>query len=62
VTFPTSSDSTYDVGNIKVEENIDMQEEEEEVNVKTEKVIISEEVECIDAKEEVDVDVKEEMS
>ena len=37
-TFPTSSDCTYDVGKIKVEEEIDM-EEEEETNVITEKVI-----------------------
>jgi hypothetical protein len=44
-TVPTSSDGTYDVGNIKVEEDIDMQEEGE-VNVKTE------EEECIDIKHE----------
>ena len=50
-TFPTSSDGTYGVGNVKVEEDIDMQEEGE-VNVKTEKVIVSEEEECIDIKEE----------
>jgi len=77
-TFPTSSDGTYDVGNIKVEENVNMQELEE-VNVKTEKVIFSEEEECtgikyeegiyseeeeedIDTKEEKDIDVKEEVS
>ena len=71
-TFPTSSDGTYDVGNIKFEE----------VNVKTENVISSEEDECfdikyeegkhseeedeeeekIDIKEEEDVDIKEEVS
>jgi hypothetical protein len=77
-TLPPSSDGTLDIGNIKVEEDIDMQEEEEEVNVKTEKVIGSEEEECknikddeglyseeeedIDTKEEEDVDVKEEVS
>jgi len=68
-TFPTSSDCTYDIGNMKFEEDIDMQEEEE-VNVKTEKVIVSEEEECIDIKEEdgiyneeeeeEDIDTKEE--
>jgi len=42
-TFPTSSD-----GNIKVEEHIDIKEEE--VNVKTEKGISSEEEKCIDIK------------
>ena len=57
--FPTSSDCTYDIGNMKVEEDIDVQEEEEEVNVKTEKVIVSEEEECIDVKEE-DIDTEEE--
>ena len=45
-----------------------MQEEEEEVNVKTEKIIVSEEEECIDIKdeegiyseeEEEDIDTKE---
>jgi len=47
-TFPSSSDGTrtYDVGNIKFEE------EEEEMNVKTEKVIDSEEEECMYIKEE----------
>jgi hypothetical protein len=77
-TFPTSSDGTYDVGNIKVEEDdVDMPEFEE-VNVKTENVIFSEEEECIDlkdeegiyseeeeyidTKQEEDVNVKEEVS
>jgi len=50
-TFPTSSDGTYDVSNIKVEEDIDMPEFEV-VNVKTEKVIFSDEEECIDIKDE----------
>jgi hypothetical protein len=72
-TFPTTSYGTYDVGNVKVEEDLDMQEEEEEeMNVKTEKGIVSEEVECIDIKdeegtyneeeeeEEEDIDTKEE--
>ena len=38
--FPTSSDDTYDVGSIKVEEGIDIKKEE--MYVKTEKVIGSE--------------------
>ena len=69
-TFPTSSDGTYDVSNIKVEEDIDMPEFEV-VNVKTEKVIFSDEEECIDIKdeegiysveeeEEEDIDTREE--
>jgi len=71
-TFPTSSDGTLDIGNIKVEEHTHIKgEEEEEVNVKTEKVLVSEEVECINIKdeegkyseeeeEEEDIDTKEE--
>ena len=77
-TFPTSSDGTY-VSNLKVEEDIDIKEEEEDV--KAEKDIGNEEEECLDMKheegiyseveeEEVeakdtkedDVDVKEEVS
>ena len=67
-TFPTSSDSACHVGIIKVEEGMDMQEEEEEVNVKTENGVCSEEVECMDIKdeegiyseeEEEDIDTKE---
>jgi hypothetical protein len=50
-TFPTSSDGTYDIGNIKVEEHVDIKEEEE-VNVKTEKGICSEEEKCIDINDE----------
>jgi len=44
-TFPTSCDGTYDVSNVKVEVDLDMQGEEE-VNVKTEVE------ECIDIKHE----------
>jgi hypothetical protein len=60
-TFPSSSDATYDVGNIKFEEDIDIKEEEK-VNVKAEKGIGSEEEECLDIKdeEEKDVDIEEE--
>jgi hypothetical protein len=70
-TFPSSPGGTCHVGNIKVEEDIDMQEEveEEEVNVKTENVFGSEEVEGTDIKdedgiyseeeEEEDIDTKE---
>ena len=76
-TLPTSSAGTLDIGNIKVEEVLDMQEGEEEMNVKTEKgngseeecknikddegLYSEEEMEDIDIKEE-DVDVKEEVS
>jgi hypothetical protein len=49
-TFPTSSDGTYGVGNIKMED-IDIKDEKQ-VNVKTEKGIGSEEEECIDIKDE----------
>ena len=49
--FPTSSDSTYVVGNMKVEEHVDIKEEEE-VNVKTKNVIFNEEMECIYIKTE----------
>jgi hypothetical protein len=38
-TFPTPSDGTYGVGNVKFEEHTDMKEEKA-VNVKTEKVIV----------------------
>ena len=75
-TFPSSSDGTCDVGNIKVEEDLDIKGEEEmnmpdfeedtympnfeEVNVKTEKVIFSDEEECIDIKDEVGLYTEEE--
>ena len=66
-----TSDCPYHVGNVKVELNLDMQVEEEEVNVKTEKGVGSEEEECIGIKEEEgmyneeeveeeDIDIKEE--
>ena len=73
-TFPTSSDCTCDVGNVKVEEELDMQEEElvnvkieeeESIDNKHEDGIYSEEEEeeeDIDTKEDKDVDVKEEVS
>ena len=51
-TFPTSSDGAYDVANIKFEEDLDIKEEEEEVNVKTENVRGNEEEKCIDIKDE----------
>jgi hypothetical protein len=68
-TFPLSSDGTYDVGNIKSEEDIDIKEEEK-VIVKAEKGIGCEEEECIDIKdvegihseEEEDRDIEEEVS
>ena len=71
-TCGTLSNCAYHVGNVKVEEDLDMQEEEE-VNVKAEKGICSEEEECIGIKDEEgiyseeeeeeekeDVDIKEE--
>ena len=67
-TNATSSDCAYHVGNMKVEGDLDMQvEEEEEVNVKTEKGVDSDEEECIGIKdeegiyseeEEEDIDIK----
>jgi hypothetical protein len=56
-TFPTPSDGTYDVGNSKCDTVV---EEEEEVNVKTEKVIGSGEEKCTDTKGEEDVHCEEE--
>jgi len=49
--FPSSSDGTYGIGHIKVEEDINMQEEEE-VIVKRDEGIGSEEDKCIDIKDE----------
>ena len=69
-TYGILSDCAYHVGNMKVEEDLDMQEEEE-VNVKTETGTGIEEVEYIGIKEEViyseeveekDIDIKEEVS
>jgi len=67
------SDYAYHIVNMKVEEDVDMQGEEGEVNVKTEKGIGNEEEECIGVKdeeglyseeeeeeEEEDTDIKEE--
>ena len=68
-TYGTLSDCAYHGGNMKVEKDLDMQEEEREVNVKTEKGIGSEEEECIgiedeegicSEEEEKDIDIKEE--
>ena len=64
------SECAYHVNNMKVEEDVYMQGEEWEVNVKTEKGIGSEEEECIGIKveegiyseEEEDIDIKEEVS
>ena len=61
-TNATSSDCACHVGNVKVEEDLDMQvEEEEELNVKTEKGVGSEEEECIGIKEEEGVYSEEEV-
>ena len=56
-TFPTSSDGTYDVSNVKVEEDTDIKEEED---VKAENGIGIEEEECIDINDEEGIYCKEE--
>ena len=77
-TNAASSDCANHIGNMRVGEDLDMQGEEGEVNVKTEKGIGCEEEECIgvkdedgvcceeelyiDVKEEEDVGLKEEVS
>ena len=67
-TNAASSDCAYHIGNMKAEEDMDMQGEVEEVNVKIEKGIDSEEEECIGIKdeegiyseeEEEEIDIKE---
>ena len=57
-TLPTSSDGTYDIGNMKFD--MDIEEVEEEVNVKTEKVVGSEEGKCIDIKDKEGIHSEEE--
>ena len=57
-TFPPSSDGAYDVSNVKVEENIDIKEEEEDV--KAEKGIGNEEEVCLDIKQVEDIYSEEE--
>ena len=59
-TNATTSDCAYHVGNMKVEEDLDTQVEEEEVNVKTENGVGSEEEECIGIKEEEGIYSEEE--
>ena len=71
-TNAASSDCAYHIGNMNFEEDLDMQGEEGEVTVKTEKGIACKEEECIDIKdeegiyseeeeeEEEDMDIKEE--
>ena len=59
-TNAASSDCACHVGNVKVEKDLDMQVEEEEVNVKTEKGIRSEEEECTGIKEEQGIYSEEE--
>ena len=56
-TFPASSDGTYGISNVKVEEDIDIKEEG---YVKAEKGIGNEEEECIDVKDKEDVYGEEE--
>ena len=69
-TYGTSSECAYHGGNMKVEEDLDMQEEEEELDVKTEKGRGGDEEECIGIEDEEgicseeeeveDIDIKEE--
>jgi hypothetical protein len=59
-TYGTSSDCAYHVGSVKVEEDLDMREEEGEVNVKTEKGIGSEEEEGMGIKDEKGIYSEEE--
>ena len=65
-TIPAASIGTYDVANVKLEEEIDIKEEEidikeeDEVNVKAEEDVGSEEEERIDVKDEVDIYSEEE--
>ena len=51
-TNATSSDCAYHIGNMKVEEDFEIQGVEEQVNVKTEKDIGCEEEECVGIKDE----------
>ena len=55
-----SSDCAYHIGNMNIEEDVDMQGEEGEVNVKTEEGIGSEEEECIGVKDEEGIYSEEE--
>ena len=52
---------TYHVGKVKVEGDLDMQVEEEEFNMKTEKGLGSEEEECIGINDEEDIYSEEEV-
>ena len=56
-TFPTLSDDTYDVGNMKCDKYI--KEDEVVVNEKTEMVIGSEEGKCVDIKDEEGLHIDE---
>ena len=61
-TYGTSSDCAYHSGNMKVEGDLDMQQEEgEEVNVKTEKGRCGEEEECIGIEDEEGMYSEEEV-
>jgi len=59
-TNAASSDCAYHIDNMKVVEDLDMQGEEGEVNVKTEKGVGSEEEECIGVKDEEGIYSEEE--
>jgi len=59
-TNAASSVCAYHIGNMEVEEDVEIQGEEWEVNVKTEKGIGSEEEECIGIKDEEGIYSEEE--
>ena len=59
-TNAASSDCACHIGNMKVDKDLDMQGEEGEVNVKTEKGIASDRDECISIKEEEGIYSEEE--
>ena len=60
-TNAVSSDCAYHVGNVKGDVDLDVQVEEEEVNVKTEKGIDSEEEEGVGIKDEEGIRSEEEV-
>ena len=60
-TNAASSDCEYHIGNMKFGEDFEMQAEEVEMNVKTEKGVGSEEEECLDKKDEEGIYSEEEQ-
>ena len=58
--YAASSDCACHIGNMKDDEDVDMQGVEGEVTVKTEEGIVCKEEECIDIKDEEDIYSEEE--